>query len=78
MEPALDVYRSALNVAKQIGSGEHQLEALELIGVTLTRLGRFVDGRKSLQQAYRLSRSNSSYDISNVRKHLMRGVWKGC
>jgi len=74
VDAALESYRSALNVAKQIGNGEHQLEALELIGVTLARVGKFVEGRKSLQQAYHLGRNNSSSDIKNVRKHLMRGM----
>lgn len=70
---ALDSYRTALQVAKQLGNKEYQLEALESLGTTLAQLERFAEGKKMLQQAYRHGQNDPSCNITNVRRQLMRG-----
>ena len=72
-EMALNSYKTASQVAKQLGYKEYQLEALESLGIVFTQLERFSDGKKVFQQAYRDLRNNLSCDITNIRRQLMRG-----
>ena len=72
-EVALDSCRTALQVAKQLGNKEYQLEALESLGGVLVQLERFTEGKKMFQQAYRLGQNDLSCNVTNIRQQLMRG-----
>lgn len=72
-EIALDSYRTALQVAKQLGSKEYQLEAVESLGATYAQLERFSEGKKVLRQGYREGRNDPSCNVTNIRRQLMRG-----
>ena len=72
-EMALDSYRTALQVAKQLGSKEYQLEAVESLAATYAQLERFPEGKKVLQQGYRDGRNDPSCNVTNIRRQLMRG-----
>ena len=75
---ALDSYKTALQVAKQLGTKEYQLEALESLGTTFAQLERFLEGKKALQQAYRDGRNDPSCNVTNIHRQLMRGkvLWR--
>ena len=72
-EMALDSCRTALQIAKQLGSKDYQLEALESLGTIFSQLERFTEGKKMFQQAYRLGRNDPSCNVTNIRRQLMRG-----
>ena len=72
-EMALDSYKTALQVAKQLGNKEYQLEALESLGTTYAQLERFPEGKKVLQQAYRDGRNDPSCNVTSIHRQLMRG-----
>lgn len=69
---ALDSYRTALQVAKQLGSKEYQLEALESLGATFGQLEKFTEAKKMFQQAYCQGRNDPSCNVTNIRQQLMR------
>lgn len=70
---ALDSYRTALQVARQLDNKQYQLEALESLGTTFAQIERFTEGKRMLQQAYRHSRNDPSYNITSIHRQLMRG-----
>ena len=72
-EMALDSYKTASQVAKQLGYKEYQLEALESLGIVFTQLERFSEGKKIFRQAYRDLQNNPSCDVTNIRRQLIRG-----
>lgn len=72
-EMAIDSYRTALQVAKQLGNKEYQLEGLESLGSTFAQMERFSEAKKVLQQAYRDGRNDTSCNVTNIRRQLMRG-----
>jgi len=71
-EMALDTYKTALQVAKQLGSKEYQLEAFESLATTFGQLEKFTEAKKMLQQAYRQGRNDPSCSVTNIRRQLMR------
>lgn len=72
-EMALDSYRTALQIAKQLGNKEYQLEALESLGITFAKQERFAEGKKMLREAYRLGRNDTSCNVTSIHRQLIRG-----
>ena len=72
-EMALDSCRAALQIAKQLGNKDYQLEALESLGTIFAQLERFTEGKKMFQQAYRLGQNDPSCNVTNIHRQLMRG-----